>query len=115
MTSVMMLFFFSSRRRHTRFDCDWSSGVCSSDLLQVGGGIRSSATIDDLLQQGVSRVVIGSTAVERPDEVSEWLVRYRTVERGVGEEGRFRWGADHLKKKRSVEGRPGEFHNNQEF
>src|SRR2546430_1953633 len=25
------LFFFSSRRRHTRFDCDWSSDVCSSD------------------------------------------------------------------------------------
>src|SRR5205085_8147575 len=28
------LFFFSSRRRHTRFDCDWSSDVCSSDLKQ---------------------------------------------------------------------------------
>src|SRR2546430_4795754 len=27
-----MSFFFSSRRRHTRFDCDWSSDVCSSDL-----------------------------------------------------------------------------------
>src|SRR5256886_12223701 len=27
-------FFFSSRRRHTRFDCDWSSDVCSSDLMQ---------------------------------------------------------------------------------
>src|SRR2546430_5734188 len=26
-------FFFSSRRRHTRFDCDWSSDVCSSDLI----------------------------------------------------------------------------------
>src|SRR2546430_3480857 len=26
------MFFFSSRRRHTRFDCDWSSDVCSSDL-----------------------------------------------------------------------------------
>src|SRR2546430_13692590 len=25
-------FFFSSRRRHTKFDCDWSSDVCSSDL-----------------------------------------------------------------------------------
>src|SRR5260370_32319960 len=25
------LFFFSSRRRHTRFKCDWSSDVCSSD------------------------------------------------------------------------------------
>src|SRR5688572_31491054 len=29
------LFFFSSRRRHTRFDCDWSSDVCSSDLRCV--------------------------------------------------------------------------------
>src|SRR5256886_4130742 len=28
-------FFFSSRRRHTRFDCDWSSDVCSSDLLSA--------------------------------------------------------------------------------
>src|SRR2546430_14887844 len=27
-------FFFSSRRRHTRFDCDWSSDVCSSDLMR---------------------------------------------------------------------------------
>src|SRR5256886_12376869 len=30
---MSFLFFFSSRRRHTRFDCDWSSDVCSSDLL----------------------------------------------------------------------------------
>src|SRR2546430_11831675 len=30
--NVWLFFFFSSRRRHTRFDCDWSSDVCSSDL-----------------------------------------------------------------------------------
>src|SRR2546430_5354810 len=30
------IFFFSSRRRHTRFDCDWSSDVCSSDLAEIG-------------------------------------------------------------------------------
>src|SRR3989475_11863229 len=29
----IFFFFFSSRRRHTRFDCDWSSDVCSSDLF----------------------------------------------------------------------------------
>src|SRR2546430_225161 len=29
---ICIFFFFSSRRRHTRFDCDWSSDVCSSDL-----------------------------------------------------------------------------------
>src|SRR4051812_33108048 len=31
----MRVFFFSSRRRHTRLTCDWSSDVCSSDLGQV--------------------------------------------------------------------------------
>src|SRR6266436_7144855 len=31
-----MVFFFSSRRRHTRCSRDWSSDVCSSDLLQSG-------------------------------------------------------------------------------
>src|SRR5207253_6564620 len=30
-----MLFFFSSRRRHTRWPRDWSSDVCSSDLLEA--------------------------------------------------------------------------------
>src|SRR6267143_4083198 len=32
MTGDMFYFFFSSRRRHTRWNCDWSSDVCSSDL-----------------------------------------------------------------------------------
>src|SRR5882762_439558 len=32
MTLYFFCFFFSSRRRHTRFKCDWSSDVCSSDL-----------------------------------------------------------------------------------
>src|SRR5256885_8719449 len=32
---VALLFFFSSRRRHTRLQGDWSSDVCSSDLLAV--------------------------------------------------------------------------------
>src|SRR2546430_13206383 len=45
----MRVFFFSSRRRHTRFDCDWSSDVCSSDLAafdtaygEIGAGGCSS-------------------------------------------------------------------------
>src|SRR5688572_31242303 len=37
---IFFFFFFSSRRRHTRFDCDWSSDVCSSDLGQRGPGHR---------------------------------------------------------------------------
>src|SRR5256885_13108977 len=32
-SSTSLLFFFSSRRRHTRLQGDWSSDVCSSDLL----------------------------------------------------------------------------------
>src|SRR2546427_7666962 len=35
MLAILSLFFFSSRRRHTRFDCDWSSDVCSSDLASA--------------------------------------------------------------------------------
>src|SRR6516225_4146629 len=36
--SLCNLFFFSRRRRHTRLTCDWSSDVCSSDLLDLGAG-----------------------------------------------------------------------------
>src|SRR5215204_7174414 len=42
--------FFSSRRRHTRSLCDWSSDVCSSDLVvvtaaDVAGNVGSSAPV----------------------------------------------------------------------
>src|SRR6266478_2641143 len=43
----MCFFFFSSRRRHTRFDCDWSSDVCSSDLQRT---IACGAPVDTALQ-----------------------------------------------------------------
>ena len=39
-------FFFSSRRRHTRFTSDWSSDVCSSDLFESG---TADLLIDQLL------------------------------------------------------------------
>src|SRR5690242_21915517 len=35
MRPLCSFFFFSSRRRHTRLTCDWSSDVCSSDLKQL--------------------------------------------------------------------------------
>jgi phosphoribosylformimino-5-aminoimidazole carboxamide ribotide isomerase len=44
--------------------------------LQVGGGIRSPEAIEELIASGVERVVIGSAAVERPDEVIGWLSRF---------------------------------------
>src|SRR2546430_12108074 len=37
----LSMFFFSSKSRHTRFDCDWSSDVCSSDLGRDDGGINT--------------------------------------------------------------------------
>jgi phosphoribosylformimino-5-aminoimidazole carboxamide ribotide isomerase len=41
--------------------------------LQVGGGVRDAGLIDELLADGIERVVIGSAAVERPAEVAAWL------------------------------------------
>jgi len=44
--------------------------------LQVGGGVRSAAVIDDLLRNGVERVVVGSAAVQHPEEVAGWFTRF---------------------------------------
>src|SRR5690625_7913111 len=44
----MNLFFFSSRRRHTRWPRDWSSDVCSSDLVRIVGVLEH---IDVLVAQ----------------------------------------------------------------
>ena len=41
--------------------------------LQVGGGVRSAVTIERLLAAGVARVVIGSAATTKCEEVSGWL------------------------------------------
>src|SRR5690625_7259685 len=38
----MLFFFFSSRRRHTRWPRDWSSDVCSSDLISLDGDLDRS-------------------------------------------------------------------------
>src|SRR5690242_19169111 len=49
-----VFFFFSSRRRHTRLTCDWSSDVCSSDLMEKLLGLPVLAAehgrqVDDLI------------------------------------------------------------------
>src|SRR5260370_835223 len=41
------MFFFSSRRRHTRFKCDWSSDVCSSDLYRLAPEHRFPGPLHD--------------------------------------------------------------------
>jgi phosphoribosylformimino-5-aminoimidazole carboxamide ribotide isomerase len=41
--------------------------------LQVGGGVRGAGPIESLLSAGVARVVIGTAAVQRPEEVAIWI------------------------------------------
>src|SRR5437870_8380730 len=61
-------FFFSSRRRHTRWPRDWSSDVCSSDLIE--------ARADGLLSEsaGARRVVLDLGRVARLDTAGAWLI-----------------------------------------
>jgi phosphoribosylformimino-5-aminoimidazole carboxamide ribotide isomerase len=44
--------------------------------IQVGGGMRSAEVIEDVLANGVARVVIGSAAVEQPIDVAAWIERF---------------------------------------
>src|SRR5256886_12998169 len=102
-------FFFSSRRRHTRFDCDWSSDVCSSDLLPQHptglGGIGGPA------QQRPVAVRVARARHPAPVRGRHDLAPRRpcpvgrgggSEERRGGEEGRSRGGPGHLKKKKSA-------------
>src|SRR5699024_11919221 len=50
----LVLFFFSSRRRHTRSKRDWSSDVCSSDLSEVGNLLNWEFDQDQELKVVVS-------------------------------------------------------------
>jgi phosphoribosylformimino-5-aminoimidazole carboxamide ribotide isomerase len=49
---------------------------CAGIHLQVGGGVRSLAVVEDLLAAGVQRVVVGSAAIEQADEVAGWIDRF---------------------------------------
>src|SRR5206468_7294609 len=73
-----VFFFFSSRRRHTRSDRDWSSDVCSSDLSSVA-----------IFENGKAKLRI---AQQMSTQIT-WGVHDRSEERRVGKECRSRWGA----------------------
>src|SRR5256886_9449841 len=68
-------FFFSSRRRHTRFDCDWSSDVCSSDL---GNGGKAAARRPGVRRDGrVARAAPAQSVL--PDGAHERALLLRRV------------------------------------
>src|SRR5690606_40764818 len=107
--------FFSSRRRHTRFSRDWSSDVCSSDLLvcawSVGRSGRTCVSNTDLLsgdvepqaassatsdsgEQAPQSNGAGTTPKRRPGGLS------RSEERRGGKEGRGRGRPEQYEKSR---------------
>src|SRR5260370_32358874 len=95
-------FFFSSRRRHTRFKCDWSSDVCSSDLvgdLEARVADLARLLAEDRPQQPLLGRQLG-LALGR-DLADEHVARAhlgadaRSEERRVGKECRSRWSPYH--------------------
>src|SRR2546426_8117867 len=97
MLLYLIFFFFSSRRRHTRLQGDWSSDVCSSDLVRhpvlrvprrVAIGDPQAAEMDEIIRAIalVHRRVL-RTGVE--------FDLGRSEERRVGKECRSRWSPYH--------------------
>src|SRR2546429_2483180 len=97
-------FFFSSRRRHTRCSRDWSSDVCSSDLLTranalINGQVDVIETPPpdalDQLKKGGFKVVSNVTPHVWPYHFSTYPGSPRSEERRVGKECRSRWSPYH--------------------
>src|SRR5699024_12156070 len=81
---ALHLFFFSSRRRHTRSKRDWSSDVCSSDLSFFPHHFdpkNRKSPLDSQLCSG--------------DPLISVLHKFRSEERRVGKECRYWWAPDH--------------------
>src|SRR5690625_5659167 len=90
LTIIWNLFFFSSRRRHTRWPRDWSSDVCSSDLH--GGPVRATTVARAQCCCLRRREPTGSLCpVDRGAGGGPGADR-RSEERRVGKEGVFLWG-----------------------
>src|SRR5690625_6960895 len=97
----MSFFFFSSRRRHTRWPRDWSSDVCSSDLFDQANAAWSCKVVEpgedclsasccdfDDSQQSCQSYVLA--------HMSGPVDQTRSEERRVGKECRVRRASDHL-------------------
>src|SRR2546426_7786500 len=101
----MFVFFFSSRRRHTRLQGDWSSDVCSSDLDKAQAEKREltpeeSKHFDELLAEDLAvkgtidrAKKLDDLAPPVPPAVTDRAAR--SEERRVGKECRSRWSPYH--------------------
>src|SRR2546430_3514488 len=102
MTLLYVIFFFSSRRRHTRFDCDWSSDVCSSDLslasIAYSIPLPVFARENETMLVPIARfsILISSQPVGTcGSNTTVLLIASRSEERRVGKECRSRWSPYH--------------------
>src|SRR2546422_7455567 len=94
---VFFVFFFSSRRRHTRCSRDWSSDVCSSDLNVTVARLRGE---EYLLERRLFRRRSTGEVIERDRKGGAAWTRFafptwRSEERRVGKECRSRWSPYH--------------------
>src|SRR5258706_4932089 len=98
-------FYFTSRRRHTRLVSDWSSDVCSSDLMDSSVAPNDSSCRFQLGNLGIwlsnlNRHEESLGATEESITLYRSLVEenpasYRSEERRVGKECRSRWSPYH--------------------
>src|SRR5947199_8668970 len=97
----IIFFFFSSRRRHTRCLSDWSSDVCSSDLLFIYAPRNRSGEYHDLQttqQHAVRKEIVTPVACLLLAGTVPAVAR--SEERRVGKECRSRWSPSHVKKEK---------------
>src|SRR3712207_9365996 len=94
---VYLLFFFSSRRRHTRYWRDWSSDVCSSDLCVMQTSPSRGAVIFPVC--GVIRSPLRPAETLRILDAPSVPRVSRSEERRVGKECRSRWSPYHEKER----------------
>src|SRR5438034_9069826 len=92
------IFFFSSRRRHTRSLCDWSSDVCSSDLLSrhrewYDADARDKRGHDD-------NQLVSNHGYEGVNPSGDEPMKQRSEERRVGKEDRISWWRTKYKKRK---------------
>src|SRR5437879_12817678 len=97
----MLCFFFSSRRRHTRYIGDWSSDVCSSDLWSRALVVQAAR---DQLLAGAALAVDQDRRRLAPRQLADQIAEsaralglsdeLRSEERRVGKECGARWAGE---------------------